>query len=262
MNSVLVEPPVWPRRRWWLLIALIFAGQVGCIFWLSDRTPMLPRPPSLAPRLRLAGNAPAELLTLNDPTLFALPHWEGFSGPAWLKVPLREPPPSDWTEPPRWLSLPFEELGAAFGRFIQTNQPGIAPSLARPEPELTLPEPVPLVLANDRSTWRLEGPLAQRGLLTALELPSWERADILTNSIVQLLVDASGEPISVALLSSCGLSAADDKALALAMAARFEPLFGSGPKLSANPLAQLGWGEMIFEWHTLAPPPGQGNSVK
>jgi hypothetical protein len=258
MNSVLVEPHPWPRRRWWLLIALIFAGQVGFIFWLSDRSPVLPRPPSPVPLLRIAGNAPSQWLALNDPTLFALPHWEGFSGPAWLKIPFREPPSSDWTEPPRWLALPLAELGATFERFIQTNRPDSEPLLARPAPELTLPEPVAPVLASERSAFRLEGPLAQRRLLTALDLPSWKGADILTNSVVQLVVNAEGEPISVALLSGCGLPAADDQALALARAARFESLYGTGPEQPANPLAQLSWGEMIFEWHTLAPAPGEG----
>lgn len=262
MNSATVESHRWPRRRWWLLIGLIFAGQLGFIFWLSDRGPHVPRPPAAAPRLRLAGNAPTAWLALNDPTLFALPHWEGFSGPAWLNLPSLETPSPDWTEPPRWLALPLAELGATFERFIQTNRPDSQPLLGRPAPGLTVPEPVPPVPASEHSSYRLEGPLAQRRLSTALDLPSWKHADILTNSIVQLIVDAEGKPISVALLSGCGFSAADDQALALARGARFESLYGTGPEQAANHPGRLSWGEMIFEWHTQAPEAGGGGSVK
>jgi len=262
MNAVQAELQPWPRRRWWLLFGLIFAGQVGLIFWLSDTAPNLVRAPAPAPRLRLAGNAPAELLVLNDPTLFALPHWEGFSGPAWLKIPPRETPPSDWSEPPRWLALPVAELGATFNRFIQTNHPASAPPLAQAEPDLMLPNPVAPVLASEASTCRVEGPLAQRRLLSKFDLPAWKRADILTNSIVQLVVDAEGKPVSVALLSSSGFPEADSRALALARSARFESRYGNGPERMANPLAQLSWGEMIFEWHTLAPAPSAGGGGK
>jgi hypothetical protein len=81
MNGALAEPRAWARRRWWVVIALVFGAQLGLIFWLSERTPARPRPPAAAPALRLlTGPASVEWLALNDPTLFALPHLLNFSG--------------------------------------------------------------------------------------------------------------------------------------------------------------------------------------
>ena len=71
---------------------------------------------------------------------------------------------------------------------------------------------------------RLEGDLAQRRLLAPLDLRSWTSRDILTNSVVRLLVDAEGLPLSVTLLSGSGAQEADQHALDQAKAARFEPL--------------------------------------
>lgn len=242
-----------PKRRWWLLLSLIFAGQVGSIFWLGDKGTVVVRKPAAAPLLRLAGNDASELLQLEDPTLFARPRWDAFSGPAWLNVPTNEPPSADLAESPRWLALSSAEMGAEFEHFFNTNKVESANSLPKPQPELTMPPPVPLVFADEHSSCRLEGELARRPLLTAMNPPPVENTDILTNSVVRLVVDADGRTLSVALLSSSGLAAADTKALALAREARFEPLYGSGPETRSGLLPQLSWGEMIFEWAVRPP---------
>jgi TonB family protein len=248
MNGTQRSPPAWPRRRWWLAVAIIFAGQIGAIFWLGGRGSIVPRAPGAAPVLRLAGANAAELLRLEDPTLFARPHWEVFSGRAWLNVGTSQPPPEvDWPEAPRWLGLATGELGAAFDNFSQTNKIELPSLLPRTKPELTMPPEVPLVFASEHSSCRVTGDLAGRRLLTALEPPTIEHTDILKDSVVQLVVDADGRPLSVTLLASSGLTAADTNALALARGARFEPLYGSGPERRSELLA-LTWGQMIFEW--------------
>src|SRR5438132_740951 len=108
-----VDIPMWTRRRWWLLLALVFGMQVGLIFWLSDHSPPRQRAPARAPGIFLAGNASSDRFALDDPTLFALPHREGFSGPAWLNTAPQKSPSFDWSEAPRWLPLSLEQLGAA-----------------------------------------------------------------------------------------------------------------------------------------------------
>ena len=100
MMSSPVQQPAWPRRRWGWTIASVFAAQVGLIFWLGESGPVRSRPPGPDPTLRLAGGFSAEVLALQDPTLFALPHRQGFSGPAWLKVSPVPNRPSDWSEEP------------------------------------------------------------------------------------------------------------------------------------------------------------------
>ena len=77
---------------------------------------------------------------------------------------------------------------------------------------------------------------------------------MLTASAVRALVDAGGLVVSATLLESCGLPAADQRALELARSARFEPLPGGDKERLAHPLNGLSWVKMIFNWHTVAPP--------
>jgi hypothetical protein len=255
MDSVPMKLPVngvaelpreasWSRRRWWTLIALVFAAHVGLIFAIGDRRPIAPRPPATAPALRLAAEAD-ELLALNDPTLFALPHRESFAGAAWRQIPEVKFPPFRWTEPPRLLALPLERLGAAFAQFMQTNLPVTSEQDNKPVPELVapdLPQAEPAIPA--RSTLRLAGGLADRRLLNPPELPSQPWTDLLTNSVVQVLVSAHGNVISPPiLLARCGSEKANQMALGIARSASFEPLRNGEMKLTV--------GALIFEWHTV-----------
>src|SRR2546423_2252190 len=150
---------------------MVFAGQLALIFWFVNRFPVRPRPPAPAPTFQLAGNYPSELLSLLDPTLFALPQRRGFAGSAWLKTPQMEVRSFDWSEPTNWLSLPIGQLGAVFARYIETNQfDSWQP--ANPEPDLGLPEFVSPASPVEPSRLRLEGALAGRRLITPLTLPS------------------------------------------------------------------------------------------
>jgi hypothetical protein len=189
------------------------------------------------------------MIALADPTLFALPHQVGFSGPAWMVNP---PPPSrsfEWTEEPRWLPLPIDQLGTSPP---EATQPQLPTTFVAFEPE---PMPSETVFASSfrqKSEFRLAAGLEQRRLKTTFKLPSWPNSDFLTNTIVKLFVNGEGVPISVpVLLSSSGLKAADDYALAQSGIARFEPIINEGPSRSANPLANSTWGTIIFQWHTL-----------
>lgn len=252
MTSGPVEAVGWKPGRWWFFIAMVFAGQLAFIFWFGNRSAARPRPPAAAPTFRLAGNYPGELLRLSDPTLFALPHQQGFSGSAWLTMPRMDFRPFDWSEPTNWLSLPIVQLGAAFERFSKTNrfdswQP------ANPEPDLGLPEFLSPAIPAEQSRLRLEGALAGRRLITPVKLPSWPSTDLLTNSVVRIIVDGEGRPVSIPVLSlpGSGSALADQEACKVARAARFEPVNRSGPGTIANSMANLSWGQMIFEWRTL-----------
>jgi TonB family protein len=66
---------------------------------------------------------------------------------------------------------------------------------------------------------------------------------LLTNSVVQLAVDSTGEVIAARLEGSCGLSEADAEAVAKARALRFRPLPSAGTK----------WAKAIFQWQTIEP---------
>jgi TonB family protein len=251
VTSALVELPPWSRRRWWALVGLVFGVQVGLIFWLGETWPIRPRPAAPGLTLKLAGSASSELLALHDPTLFALPHQQGVPAPAWVRAPRPEARSLTWPEPTTYPLLAIDQLGAAFNRFVETNSFHPVPLPAKPLPELTLPKLPPLAISPARSTLRWEWDQAGRRLLAPLELRSQANPDILTNSVVQIVVDAEGRPASVTLLSGSGSREADQQALEQANAARFEPLGRNPAGTAPNPAAQLTWGRMIFQWHTL-----------
>lgn len=250
----------WSRHRRYGMVALVLVVQLVLIFWLGETSPARRRSAAPALTLRLAGHASAELLALRDPTLLVLPHPERQPSPNWTKAPLPKPHAITWPEPAHTPLLAEGQVGLAFNRFLATNTPW-APPLAKPSPEPTLPALVSRPVAPGQSTLRLEGALAQRRLLSPPKLRSWTNRDILTNTVVQLLVDADGRPQSVTLLLGSGYPDADRYALDEAGAARFEPLSRNPIGPAVSPTAHLSSGRMIFLWHTLPPPPTNAPAI-
>ena len=251
MIAASTQPEAWPQRRWIIIVLLVFIAQVALIFSLSEK----PRPRSQSyvssPMLRLTNPGTNEVLSLLDPTWFALPHRHGFSGPAWMKtpgVPLRA---FSWSEDLQPLALAARDLGSAFNRFVATNDFAASQVLAPPDPIFNLPAVHPLPLASS-SSLRIEGGLAHRRLLTPLTLPLWSHTELVSNSVVQLLVDADGRPVSAGtLLASSGYPPADQHALQQTIAARFDALSENNP---SRPTDRLTWGTLIFEWKNVQAP--------
>ena len=251
MMSDPVEPRGWTAGRWWAAIALVFAVQAALLVCLLDRAPAQPRKPAVAPAFRFSDSRMQEWVAVEDPTLFALPHRQGFSGEAWLNVPSFEFRPEDWSEPERWLPLDVPNLGSRFASFAETNTAVPFPTIAVTEPETPAAEDFSMAPPPTPSRVRIEGDLARRRLLAPLQLPWWTNSDLLTNSVVQLVVDARGNGLSAVLLASgSGLTQADadQKALELARTARFEAV------KAQNPAAGLSLGTLIFEWQTVLAP--------
>lgn len=254
MTALSVELLPWARRRWWGMVALVFIVQLGLIFWLGSRTPIFPRS-TQGVTLTLGSPAPTALQAFNDPTLFILPHPQGFSGPVWGRTFGPEFSPLEWSAPANQLPLAIERLGTVLNQLFQTSEFPPLQLPARIEAAPTLPAVPPLPVFADQSALQLEDGLAQRRLLAPLVLKSWPNADILASSVVRVGVDAGGRPVSVTLLSRSGSPGADQYALEQAWAAQFEPLRGSSAETLLNPTAPLSWGQMIFRWHTVPVPP-------
>lgn len=243
------------RGQFWVGIFLVLALQMGFIFWLGARRPVEPRAPLPASELQLVDPGYAEVLQLLDPTLFALPHEQGFSGPGWLIPPVQEIQPFAWSEPRRWLDLPVAQLGAAFSQSIGTNRFEPLPAPAALEPELLIPALSGNPPFSQQSTFRLEAGLAGRRLLTVPQLPPWPAAELVSNTVVQLVVDPRGLPFSLCLLERSGNAEADQYAMQESRKLRFAALPHAAP--DPSPANGLAWGTIIFEWHTvpLAPNP-------
>lgn len=239
-------------RRWWLFAALVLAGQLAAIYWLSDKTQPAVRRAATAPAITLAGSN--ELFSLNDPTIFALPHARSFSGRAWQMLPALPYRPFEWSADLEWMPLPASQLGEGLARFLQTNRSESLRGLEIRDPELIQPELPDTKIFAQKSSVRIDGALRNRRLLTPLEPASWPHSDLLTNTVVDMVVGLDGMPISCELRPpGSGLALADQQALALARGARFESFVTKGPRRITNsaPVTSLMRGALIFSWRTL-----------
>lgn len=251
MNRGALASPSWSRRKWWGVGAALFILHLLLLLLFGGRGPVPRRPAVPAPQLQFAHPHAAEWLALTDPTLFAQGHPHGFSGASWMKsvFPFTNPQP-EWTEAPRFLALNAHQLGAEFRRFIQTNLPPTPVFVLKPTPAPASAAPPGLPATSRRpSTLRIEGALATRAWLDPPPLPAQQADDLLTNSVVQVLVNGDGHVLSEVLLSGSGLPTADALALTLARKARFAPL----PRTDGGRTAALALvsGLLIFEWQTL-----------
>ena len=246
MTDASVETPGWSRQRWWLTILCMMALQTSLIFLLEKHSGDAPARRRATPLVQLRPNLSLERFLVSDPTVFVLPHRHGFSGEAWLdNLPSPDFQPAGWSEPPRALALLTGGLGANFSGFVAANASPPFETMAAVKIPPSRPVLYPVATVPPKSLLKIEDTLSLRKMVTELRLPAWESADLVTNSVVQLLVDNQGKTISAVLLSP-GIrlkkqEEADASALELAKAARFEP--------AAAPTV----GTMIFEWQTVAP---------
>jgi hypothetical protein len=239
-------------RRWWLFAALVLAGQLAAIYWLSDQSRPVIRRPAPAPTITLV--QPNELFALHDPTIFALPHARSFSGKAWQILPALPYRPFEWAAPLEWMPLPANQLGEGLARFLQTNRSETLRALELPQPALIDPEVPDTPVFPQRSSVRVDGALRTRRLLTPFAPSSWAHSDLLTNTVVDLIVGLDGIPVSCELRPpGSGLLLADQQALALARRAKFESFVTKGPRRNTNapPVSTLMRGSLVFSWRTL-----------
>lgn len=230
----------WTSKRLVIAAAFIFAAHVFAIFTLQTRKPILSRIATTgSPRVYFPSPtstlSPGELDGLNDPLAFASANPRGFSGAAWMNRPQMDYAPSNATPPPQFLSFRRSELGSPARPLAEVSRIGSLPfiSLALPKPE-------------HRSTLTLEGDLAARPLITTLPaLPIQVATEVLSNTVVQLGVQADGYPFSARIITGSGSHAADLAALQIAQKIRFAP--------NRNK-SDLQWGELTFQWFTAEPP--------
>jgi TonB family protein len=245
-------------QRWLLLLLICLGVHIGLIWFLQEPTRRSRGDAGPAFEMQLIADPwLSEQLTaapdIFDPASFALPSLEGFSGSAWLSFRPLQPGFSTSLSEPSWLELKEDDLANVFDRLFPTNRITTLQIADVPLPPLigTVPQ-VTRELSAPASSVRAEGPLAGRLLADAATLPPQANTDVLTNTTVQVLVDAEGKTLSSTILSSCGSKEADAFALKWAQKCRFKPLRMRGDsKASAD---QLACGKLIFEWQTVPPP--------
>ncbi len=243
----------------WLVLAILVAQGV-LVWWLGERAQPVGVVASPEPALKLAVD-PSALQSspvapqLTDPTLFALPSHQGFSGAAWLDLAPARPTPPAWAEPPLWLPPRTNELGAGLLRFLGSNKP----NTAFPEAPLNSAASTADVLVfNDavptQSAVRIQGPLTNRPLAAPLTVSNPVYPDVLPDTVLQVRIDRLGLNESAILLQSCGVRSVDELAMAAARAARFLPVVRGGGEPAARRGSVPGWGRLVFQWFTVPPP--------
>lgn len=263
MSSRQVEPKAWGLRRWLLIIGVIFIIQYGLITWLGrpavDTQPRQPR--HIPPIALLSGGRESEIHGLEKPALLLLADPRSFSGEAWLVADALRNPSRPWTEPPRALPPPIDEFGGSLESVVRSNLLRRVDVARKPMP--AIPDYF-AIEPPSQSTFSIEGPVARRRLLTGFKLDSKPAPDILSNSEVQIAVDAGGNVFSAVLMpgGKSGSPEADADALRLARSARFQPLIRDGPDRGASTIpAGLDWGRIIFHWNTAPMPAPVTNGI-
>ncbi len=240
--------PAWSRHRWTGTVLALLAAQISLIFWLSDRTP--------APRYARA-NPPAADLLLEvpptsgfaqelgalDPTLFALPHPQNFSGAAWSSLKALPQPPNYWVDNSdlRPLPLALQTAGASWPQQLATIAfPSVADKPVRRWLE-TLVTEEPL---RTGSVAYIEGALSARPVVYMPAWPIWPWREPASNStLVQIWVDPQGLVQQAGLWDESGMPEADQQAVRLARQIRFKAIADSENQ-------SLAWGQLVVRWGT------------
>lgn len=256
MDPATVHPLRWSPRKWGYAITASLVIQLALLFYLGERSKALPSRERFGSTIHFAPDPAywgrlSELPTLTDPTLFALPSPQGFSGRAWLSFAPMQYEPPDWVEAPRWLEPSTQGLAQVLTDFVSNNIPPPLLVADKLLPRLIAAgATVPPVPVRSRSEYRAEGDLAQRRLAEPLELSPWPHTEVLSNSVVQMLVDAEGRTLAVSLLSpGSGSPLADQAAVQMATRLRFDPV----PRPSGPTQTVVSSGRMVFRWATVPP---------
>lgn len=234
------------QRPLWFWVVVSFLAHLAVI-WLVGERQGSSRPPVAPFHATLAENvAPlaARLPDYDDPQLFTLPSLRGFSGAGWLRFNEPRHDFYEWLDEQRWLPLPVELLGQTFVQHVRllTEPASFTPRKVEP-----LLQPIMADLATDwapqRSRLRVEAPLAGRLQPPVPEPPSLTHKEVLSPTVVELLVDERGHVFTAVVVAESGLPAADHLALDLARQLSFQST--STPGLTC--------GQMTVEWFTLPP---------
>ena len=231
----------WTNQRIAIVAGFIFAAHVFAIFTLHTHEPILARIATTgSPRAYFPAPAkspsPGELEPLDDPMAFASANPRGFSGAAWMNRPKIDYAPSTAVRQPQFLGFRRTPIDVPTSRETDES-PKITPL---PFVDLALPKP------EHKSTLTIEGDLASRAMMTKRpEPPIQVAADVLSDTVVQLGVEADGYPFSARIITSSGSHAADLAALQIAQKIRFVP---------NRTNRALQWGDLTFQWFTAEPP--------
>ena len=232
---------------WW--IAVVFMLQGGGLWWLSRQSdaPARPAPPSPIFLANTNSAGLLEALALEDPTAFARPSAQGFSGLS-LRPGMLPHEPHRWQPPEIEIPYPTNLLTVPIDSILKTNISDNANAFVKPLPEIMELNVLPLEGPN--ASWlEVAGDLAVRKLIVSPKLKTWNHTSLLQPTRVQVMVNLDGRVFSVVRLGGSGHAPADAMALAMARSAI---QFSKTTNAPAAPLdaSHFTTSDLIFHWHT------------
>jgi hypothetical protein len=237
---------------WLWGFVFLFLIHAFAIFWFSSRTAVEPLWEKPTAFLYLPSNPDAErrigsVTALYDPTLFALPHADSFSGRGWRNPELEIPKLTNWFETPEWLALSVDQLGGSLNDYMTTNRLSDSQLLAALRATRSPPVRISDAPVFTRTMIQLEGQFAARKLLHVPELPAAEYADVLRPTVVRVSVNGDGIVEAASIAGESGSKAADAEAL---MVAR-QLMFALAPvrDARARQMSPPAIGSVVFTWN-------------
>ncbi len=247
-----VEPP-WPRARWITVVVVLTIFQALAVTVLT-------RSPSSAPPRSAASTAlllPADpttfrglerILELHDPTLLPLAGQNLLPGGAPGTNAPQGYDPALSVMAGRPARASGEMPARTFAQFAETaRQPAAVPTQKVSPPDHSLSrveEPAP----SSPRIW-LAGRWAGRPWRSSAPQPNHQSATLLSNTVVRVMIDASGRALWTTLLSSSGSSEADRQARAFARTMSFESGENSDSMPEYFPHDSR---DLVFQWFPAA----------
>jgi TonB family protein len=182
-----------------------------------------------------------------DPSLMSLPSVHGFSRDAWSKTLEATQRDLGWNQEPAYLDAAPTNVTRSLLEPVSLASAALSTAEKNPaQSEEPVGEPTISPVTVNESVFRVLGPLEERAVLRAPELPVLSSPVPIRPVQVRVGVGADGR-VSYALVDrSCGDETVDTQAVQLARQIRFEPEENS---VSLS----LSWGIVRFLWATQAP---------
>jgi hypothetical protein len=236
----------------WILVGSLLALVSMLVFFrvTGVRRASVPREtthiewmPAVSPSQLEADDERYIVADMFDPSLFAVPSAHGFSRAVWRRKIEAAQRNLGWNEQPAYLDVTLPGTPASLLEPVPLDAAVLSAAEKKPAQSEESDEQAPqaLVMVNV-SVFRVLGPLEDRGVMHAPELPVLSSSVPVRPAQVRVGVGPDGLVRYALLDRSCGNETVDAQAVLLARQFRFEATQSGDPILA--------WGIVRFLWAT------------
>ncbi len=255
MMTTASESRAWSPLRWVVVIAVLYGGQMALFFVLGRQRVAVAPPTMPALAVHIPSYRYVNIPGVDRPTLLVTENPAGFS--KLFPESEKSGRAAGWSaQPDGVLSRPVTPPGGDL-----TNIPKNGFSTAKSVVDRPKPSMDSVVVTDETiaaSSFVVEGELASRRLLPNRRQADPVSATALSNTVVQIHVDAQGRvfdlPVILFPADKSGSAVADAEAIATARALKFAPATGGSGSGTSGRQDDLTRGTVVFQWRTVPPP--------